>query len=210
MPDLYIITGSNGAGKSSIGPEYLPYDIKNNYIVFDGDLLFVSKSKELFPHVVRSPKEAKKLAYQFVSNTFDNRVEDAIKNNKTFVYEGHFTNDATWITPKRFKDAGYVTHLLFFGLSNPDLSQLRVTDRVADGGHYVDRLTIEANFRGNLEKLNQYHYLIDHLTIIDTSEINHKTIAAFFKGKLMSSISPSDLPWWFIELLPALTRLISE
>jgi predicted ABC-type ATPase len=28
MPDLFIITGSNGAGKLSVGPTYLPDYIK--------------------------------------------------------------------------------------------------------------------------------------------------------------------------------------
>ncbi len=58
MPALYIITGSNGAGKSSIGPEYLPHQIRERYPVFDGDLLFVKKQRELFPVQIPSPKEA--------------------------------------------------------------------------------------------------------------------------------------------------------
>jgi len=87
MPDLYIITGSNGAGKSSIGPEYLPRQIRERYPVFDGDLLFVRKQRELFPVQIPSPKEARKLAYQFVSDTFDRLVEEALGRNHTFVYE---------------------------------------------------------------------------------------------------------------------------
>jgi predicted ABC-type ATPase len=43
MPELYIITGSNGAGKSSVGPVYLPKYIQKNYTVFDGDKLFMHK-----------------------------------------------------------------------------------------------------------------------------------------------------------------------
>lgn len=160
MPALYIITGSNGAGKSSIGPAYLPPQIRERYPVFDGDLLFVRKRRELFPAQIPSPKEARKLAYEFVSDTFDRLVEEALSRNDTFVYEGHFTNDATWLIPKRFKDAGYAVHLIFLGVKTPEISHLRVTDWVNDGGHYVDRLTIEANFFGNLEKLNQHLELI--------------------------------------------------
>jgi predicted ABC-type ATPase len=62
VPSLYIITGSNGAGKSTIGPDYLPQHIRDNYTIFDGDLLFVTKRRELFPNVTRSPKEANKIA----------------------------------------------------------------------------------------------------------------------------------------------------
>lgn len=48
MPELYIITGSNGAGKSSIGFNYLPEFIQKNYPIFDGDKLFMQKQKELW------------------------------------------------------------------------------------------------------------------------------------------------------------------
>ncbi|SEL91684.1 zeta toxin family protein [Parapedobacter koreensis] len=210
MPDLYIITGSNGAGKSSIGPEYLPPNIRSRFSVFDGDLLFVKKRRELFPAQVPSPKEARKLAYEYVSDTFDRLVEESLRRNETFVYEGHFTNDATWLTPRRFKDAGFRIHLIFLGLKDPDISHLRVTDRVNDGGHYVDRLTIEANFYGNLEKLNQYLHLIDHLTIIDASGVKHNTLAIVLDGKITSAVAVDELPKWFIDYLPNVVALISD
>ncbi|MCO5945999.1 zeta toxin family protein [Mucilaginibacter flavidus] len=208
MPSLYIITGSNGAGKSTVGPEYLPKHIHDKYPVFDGDLLFVAKQRELFPAITRSPKEAKKIAFQHVVDTFEKLADDALTNNDNFVYEGHFTNSATWDTPKRFKAAGYAIHLFFLGLTSPDLSQLRVADRVTEGGHYVDRSTIEANFIGNLEMLNINFRFIDHLTIVDTSEIHHITLATLTSGIIVSSIPVADLPGWFVEYLPAINAII--
>ena len=84
----------------------------------------------------------------------------------TFVYEGHFTNDATWDIPKKFKQAGYSINMIFFGLISPDLFEMRVLDRVNnDKGHYVPRSTIEDNFYDNLEKLNKYFTSMDNLTI---------------------------------------------
>jgi predicted ABC-type ATPase len=209
VPSLYIITGSNGAGKSSTGPVYLPEHIRNNYTVFDGDLLFVKKQRELFPEVTRSPKEARRMAFEHVLDTFEQLTDHALQHNDTFVYEGHFTNHATWDIPKRFKAAGYEVNLLFFGLSDPDLSHLRVTDRVAEGGHFVDRLTIEDNFRGNLEMLNINFRFIDHLTIVDTSEIQHTTLATLNSGIIVSAVPETALPHWFIEYLPAIVELIS-
>ncbi|HEV3327467.1 MAG TPA: zeta toxin family protein, partial [Puia sp.] len=115
MPELYIITGSNGAGKSSIGPEYLPTFIQQQGPIFDGDKLFVEKRKELW-RIIKSDKECRKLAYEFLIETFENLVETALASNKDFAYEGHFTNEATWDIPRRFRAAGYAIHLLFFGL----------------------------------------------------------------------------------------------
>src|ERR1700753_503885 len=116
------------SGKSSVGRQYLPESIQNTYPIVDGDLLFVKKLRELFPRLTPSPKEAKKLAFEFVVDTFEQLTEEALSTRESFVYEGHFTNEATWDTPRRFKTSGYEINLIFFGLLNPDVSQLRVTD----------------------------------------------------------------------------------
>lgn len=113
MPALYIITGSNGAGKSSIGPDYVPIHLSNT--IFDGDKLFMQKRSEFWQNGIKSHKECRKLAAEVVESTFDYLVETALESNIDFAYEGHFTNDATWGVPQRFKDAGYDIHLIFFG-----------------------------------------------------------------------------------------------
>ncbi len=208
MPELYIITGSNGAGKSSIGPDYLPEHIRLNNVVFDGDKLFMEKQRELWRNGMRAHKEVRKLAFEFVSHTFDNLVETALSTNADFVYEGHFTNDATWDIPKKFKEKGYSIHLIFLGLANTSLSEQRVLDRTKEGGHYVDPFTIADNFYGNLEKLNKYYALFNSVNIIDTSEIEHGLLATFKNGILQYSVPAIELPKWFIEYMPDMTALI--
>ena len=49
---------------------------------------------------------------------------------------------------------------------------------------------------------------MDSLTIVDTSEATHIILAIFNKGKLESSISPDQLPEWFIKYLPQLSQQI--
>ena len=209
MPSLYIITGSNGAGKSTVGARYLPEHIRNNYTIFDGDLLFVKKQRELFRLVTHSPKEARKLAFQHVVDALlGSFTKTPSSTGKLLLYEGHFTNDAIWDTPRRFKAAGYDIHLLFLGLTDPDLSQFRVTGRVAKGGHFVDRLTIEDNFKGNLEMLNLNFRFIDHLTIIDTSEIHHITLATLNSGVVTSAVPAAMLPDWFRVYLVEIAKMI--
>lgn len=167
MPELYVITGSNGAGKSSIGSKYLPDHIRRQGPVFDGDKLFVEKRKEL-RSTIKSNKECSKLAYEFVTETFDNLVDIALTGNHSFAYEGHFTNEATWDIPRRFRAAGYSIHLIFLGLQDTALSELRVVDRTKSGGHYVDPRTVADNFYGNLEKLNLHYSIFQTVQIIDT------------------------------------------
>lgn len=207
-PELYIITGSNGAGKSSVGGSYLPTHIQEHYSIFDGDKLYMQKQKELWASGMRAHKEAKKIAFQFVTDTFDQLVADALEKCETFVYEGHFTNDATWDIPKKFKETGFETNLIFFGLVDPDLSELRVIDRVKEGGHFVPRLTVEDNFYGNLEKLNQHLQLIDNLLIVDTSEATHIVLANIVREQIIESVPFEELPEWFTKYLPVLSARI--
>lgn len=168
----------------------------------------MQKQRDLWAEGIRANKEAKRLALQFVEETFDNLVERAILMQSDFAYEGHFTNEATWDIPRRFKAAGYSIHMIFFGLTNTNLSEIRVVARSKEGGHYVDPTTVAANFYGNLEKLNTHFAIFDSLQIIDTSETEHTILVAFVNGKVESAISSQLLPAWFQRYLPTLTESI--
>jgi predicted ABC-type ATPase len=207
MPELFIITGSNGAGKSSIGPEYLPARIRQQGPIFDGDKLFIEKRKELW-QTIKSHKECNKLAYAFVTETFDRLVETALSGNQDFAYEGHFTNEATWDIPRQFRAAGYSIHLIFLGLHDTALSELRVVDRSQAGGHYVDPRTVADNFYGNLEKLNEHYGMFQTVQIIDTSEAEHVVLTVLEDGKPANAVASEMLPTWFHHYLPSITQKI--
>lgn len=208
MPLLYIITGSNGAGKSSVGADYIPSHLRGS--IFDGDKLFMQKRSEFWLKGIKSHKECKKLAAEVVETTFDNLVELALKNNSDFAYEGHFTNDATWGIPQKFKESGYKIHLIFFGLTDIALSETRVIGRTKEGGHYVDPLTLSSNFYGNLEKLDKYFSIFDSVTLIDTSGIEHIGLALIKNGKCVSAVTYNEFPEWFTTNLPNITAAIVQ
>lgn len=208
MPVLYIITGSNGAGKSSVGPDYIPTHLRSS--IFDGDKLFMQKRSEFWVNGIKSHKECKKLAAEVVETTFDNLVESALKNNSDYAYEGHFTNDATWGIPQKFKESGYKIHLIFFGLTDTALSEIRVIGRAKEGGHYVDPLTLSSNFYGNLEKLDKYFEIFDSVTLVDTSGIEHIGLAVIKNGKCVSAVSQDELPEWFTTNLPNITAAVAQ
>ncbi len=170
----------------------------------------MQKRSEFWVNGIKSHKECKKLAAEFVETTFDNLVEAALSDNSDFAYEGHFTNDATWGIPQKFKESGYKIHLIFFGLTDTSLSETRVIGRVKEGGHYVDPLTLSANFYGNLEKLDKYYSMFDSVTIVDTSGIEHIGLAVIERGKCISAVTYNELPGWFTTNLPAITQTISK
>lgn len=114
MPDLYILTGSNGAGKSTVGSFYLPEQIRNKYEIFDGDKLFMQKRKQIYKIKTPSLKEAERRAREWLYEEYEIRAANAIKKKDHFVYEGHLPEEGNWVTPKRFKTAGYKINLIFW------------------------------------------------------------------------------------------------
>jgi predicted ABC-type ATPase len=204
MPDLYIISGSNGAGKSTIGQDYVPANVLVDSSIFDGDKLYMQKHLELWKSGMRVNKKIKEIANDFVITTFNHLVDEAISSRKHFAYEGHFTEDSSWNVPCLFKNEGYSIHLIFFGLSNTDQSELRVLERVKDGGHNVPRLMIENNFYGNLEQLNRNFNILDTLLIFDTSTLTPILLAKMISTKLEQSAPKDIFPDWFIKYLPGI------
>lgn len=100
MPHLYIITGSNGAGKSTVGASYFP---EYSGEIFDDDKLYLQKKSSLWKAGLRVQKELNKQASEFVEQTFNRLIETAIQSNVDFAYEGHFSKDESWTVPQRFK-----------------------------------------------------------------------------------------------------------
>lgn len=62
MPNLIIITRSNGTRKSSIGPDYVPNKLRDS--TFDTAKLFMEKKSEIWANGVRSQKEC--IFYKYV------------------------------------------------------------------------------------------------------------------------------------------------
>jgi len=210
MPDLYIITGSNGAGKSTFGHSYLPKNIQDNNTIFDGDKLYLLKKRELYLSRTPSMKEAGRLAEEWLSQYFEEQVTDAIRNNRPFIYEGHFRDDGSWATPERFKAAGYIINVIFLGLNDTTSSEFRVFERAKFGGHNVPPHEIEKNFYGNLIQLNKRFETIDFLKIVDTSEPVPKILASLKNGEIQEALEHLKIPLWFEENLPAIFKKIIE
>ena len=149
-----------------------------------------------------------KLAFAWLTEHFEEQVSNAIAQNIHFCYEGHFTNEATWDIPRKFKEAGYEINLIFFGVKDTTLSELRVVARKEEGGHYVDPVTVASNFYGNLEKLDQHFYMFDSVQVYDTSEIEYRLLAGLENGMPMFAVSSEQLPPWFTVTMPMLTQRI--
>lgn len=203
MPNLYLIAGHNGAGKSTYGRLLLP-EVAHSLAVFDGDAVYHATLKEAFLRL-KVAKLAQREAMQTTVDAFEGLVEAALAGKQDFAYEGHFNGDGPWETVKRFKDAGYGVHMVFLGLSDVVLSVGRVEKRVEQGGHYVSPYNVEVNYEGNLKYLNDRFRVLNSLTVFDTSAPQPRLLVSLTLGKV--EYKAPELPRWFREGLPNVALL---
>ena len=119
MANLYIISGCNGAGKTTASYTVLP-DMLNCKEFVNADEI----AKGL------SPFNPDKVAIE-AGRIMLNRVKDLINHNVDFAFETTLATKTYTQFIKDAQDKGYFVTLLYFWLNSVDLAIERVKSRVA-------------------------------------------------------------------------------
>ena len=157
--NLYIISGCNGAGKTTASFTILPEILDCREFVNADEI-----AKGL------SPFQPEKVAFE-AGRIMLNRIDELFKNQENFAFE---TTLATKIYKQKIKFAkenNYNTTLLFFWLRNSDLAKERVKTRVKEGGHNIPTDLIERRYvNGIINLFDIYLEIVDQILIFDNSE----------------------------------------
>lgn len=170
MPNLYIIAGCNGAGKTTASFSVLP-DMLNCQEFVNADEI----ARGL------SPFHPEKVAIES-GRIMLTRINDLISMNVDFAFE---TTLSTKTYPNLIKEAqskGYFVTLVYFWLNSIELAIERVKMRVLSGGHNIPEDTIRRRYLSGIENLPKlYLPICDYWMIIDNSEHPSKVIAEGFQ-----------------------------
>lgn len=166
MANLYVISGCNGAGKTTASYSILP-DMLNCQEFVNADEI----AKGL------SPFQPTSVAID-AGRIMLHRIKDLISHNIDFAFE---TTLATKSYVKFIKDAqskGYFVTLVYFWLNSPELAVERVKDRVISGGHNIPENVIYRRYSAGINNLSKlYLPICDYWMIIDNSEPPFQMIA---------------------------------
>jgi len=125
MKNLYIISGCNGAGKTTASYTILP-EILNCKEFVNADEI----AKGLSPF---TPENATIQAGRLMLE----KINTLIKSDKDFAFETTLATKSYKKLVARAKENGYKVTLLFFWLRTPELALKRVEIRVKEGGHNI-------------------------------------------------------------------------
>lgn len=94
---------------------------------------------------------------------------------------------------KRAKGLGYVLHMRYVGVENPQIAKDRVLKRIALGGHGVSESTIDRRYGLSFENLIKIFPLFDSVNLYDNSGIGLVLVAYSLNGKLVRT--PCECVW---------------
>lgn len=171
MPDIFIIAGCNGAGKTTAAYNLLPEVFKVIEFVNADEI-----AKGL------SPFNASGVALQAGRIMLD-RLRQLIGESQTFSFETTLSGLAYLNFIKKAKERRYGITLFFVYLNSVNLAIERVAIRVSKGGHTIPKEVIERRYYKGLKNFNLYAAQADDWYIYDNSGSGYELVAKNIDGE---------------------------
>lgn len=166
MPNIYIIAGCNGAGKTTASFTVLPEMLDCKEFVNADEI-----AKGLSPFQPETVSfHAGRIMLERIIKLIDFEVD--------FAFETTLTTISYKNTIELAKKKGYKITLLFFWLNDVKLAIERVATRVSEGGHNISEDGFSRRyFKGLANLTNVFINICDYWIVIDNSNNPYKFIA---------------------------------
>lgn len=175
MPRLYIISGCNGAGKTTASYSLLPEMLDCSEFVNSDEF-----AKGLSPF---DPSKASIQASRYMLM----KIRYLLRKQSDFAVETTLATRTLLKTAKMAQDAGYSVTLLYFWLKSPELAIERVKARVEAGGHDIPEETIIRRYHVGIDYFFHYYAPIcERWILADNSQIPFRVIAEGSKDEVIN------------------------
>ena len=139
MPRLYILSGCNGAGKTTASYALLPELLECSEFVNSDEF-----AKALSPF---DPSAASVTASRYMLL----KIRHLLERRADFSIETTLATRSLLGIVKEAKELGYTVTILYMWLSSPELAVERVRARVATGGHNIPEEVVRRRYASGLK-----------------------------------------------------------
>ena len=169
---MYIISGCNGAGKTTASYTILPELFECSQFINSDEF---AKSFNPF-----RPEAAAIRASRFMLMRFHYLLEKKVD----FGIETTLATRTLLKLAQQAQKQGYEVTIIYFWLRTPELAIERVKARVATGGHNIDEQTVRRRYRVGLHYFfHEYIPFCDHWILVDNSTPPFQIVAEGYKGQ---------------------------
>ena len=166
MPRLYIISGCNGAGKTTASYSLLPEMLNCSEFVNSDEF-----AKSLSPF---KPENAAIQASRYMLM----KIRYLLKKRSDFAVETTLATRTLLKTVRMAQKEGYSITLLYFWLNSPELAIERVKARVESGGHNIPEETIIRRYHVGIDYFfHDYAPISDRWILADNSQAPFRVVA---------------------------------
>ena len=166
MPNLYIIAGCNGAGKTTASYTVLP-ELLNCHEFVNADNIAADLS----------PSNPESVAFE-AGRIMLQRINDLLQSGVDFAFETTLSTRSYVSFIKKAQQQDYDVTLLYFWLSSPEVAIDRVAKRVSNGGHHIPSDVIDRRYyRGIGNLLNLYIPICNKWVVVDNRELYPEIVA---------------------------------
>lgn len=178
---LYIISGCNGAGKTTASYTVLPDVLQCKEFV----------NADEIAHGL-SPFNPEGMAIE-AGRLMLQRIDGLLKNQENFSIETTLATRSYTRLVHRAQEQGYKVSLIYFWLSSPDLAIQRVAQRVRNGGHDIPRDVVIRRYQAGINNFfNIYMSDVDYWLLADNSNTPRIIVAEGGRG-VKTNILHADL-----------------
>ncbi|OZB20643.1 MAG: hypothetical protein B7X58_00590 [Marinobacter sp. 34-60-7] len=181
-PELWLLVGGNGAGKTTFYERFLA---RRKIPLVNAD------------NIARSlwPDAPEKHSYEAALIAERERYR-LLEERQTFCFETVFSHPSKLDFVGAAKAAGYRIKVFYFHLEWVSLNKARVASRVKSGGHNVPEKKIESRIPRTLLNLRQCVGLADELHLVDNSSLDNPYVRVALWENQQWHLFSDALPDW--------------
>lgn len=190
-PEMIIIAGPNGSGKTSVTKRFLHHEWAAGTLYINPDEIAndVFGDWNSYDSILKAANYSSELR------------EKCLKERKSFVFETVMSADDKIDFIIRAKQAGFFIRLFFISTSHPTINAARIAARVMKGGHDVPITKIVSRYYKSIENCKMVSSIVDRLYVYDNSIDG-------YEAKLLFRLVDGNVAKVYTEQIPDWAKII--